>query len=206
MLLLQELVDCDLSFLDTDNGIDGFVDGLFHASVLFLRNEFEEPQVLHISDVMPLADIISMYIDSDMKTLQAIVPNGDKATQTNVPFLRIIMDHCHSKTPVNYKLEHLLKRIGVETVNARCNTAIVVGISSTNTLDDIVSLPAGFNYTDIDGIVRMASMTDSAPDITVAGELLPKDILSCMFLYMITPCAMAIKKDVKRLKLYACFH
>ncbi len=194
---------CDLSFLDTDDGINGFVDGLFHASVLFLRNEFEEPQILRISDAMSLDHVISMYVANDMKTLQVVVPNGDAATKTMCPYLRIIMDHCHGKTPINHKLEHLLRRIGVDTVNPRCNTALVIGISAVNKLENIVGLPDGFCFAEVDGIVRLASLNDTPPDVSIAGERLPKDIMQYIFLFMRTPCAQLIQDDVKRINLYS---
>lgn len=194
---------CDLSFLDTDDGINGFVDGLFHASVLFLRNEFEEPQILRISDAMPLDSVISMYVANDMRTLQVVVPNGHAATKETCPYLRIIMDHCHGKTPINYKLEHLLKRMGVETVNPRCNTALVIGISSVNKLENVIGLPDGFCFADLDGIVRLASLNDTPPDVAIAGEILPQHIMQHIFLYMRTPCAQIIQDDIRRLTLYS---
>jgi hypothetical protein len=192
----------DLSFLDDDDGINGFVDGLFHASVLFLRNEFEEPQILHISDVMPLSNIISMYVANDMKTLQVVVPNGDPSTKTQCPYIRIIMDHCHGKTPVNYKLEHLLRRLGVETVNPRCNTAIVVGIANTNRLDDLIGLPDGFAYARVDQLARFASLSECPPHLPTPGEILPQEIMQYIFLFMSTPSADIIRKDFKRVHLY----
>jgi len=217
--MFQALPPLDWSFLGHD--MDFCMATITTCSVLVMRNSFQDAQVLYINQMTTVMDLVQIHLQQDDKTLQVIVKNDNEETSSMCPYLHIFMDKCSSKTPVNHGLVRLLRDCGVETVNPRCHTALVMATSSFDTATAVpMDLPVQLTAPFTAGISKIPTgSTQGVPStISNAGEKLyglqdirlplhlPPELQWKILSYLSTPSSDLIRAETDRMNLYWTTH
>lgn len=72
------------------------------------------------------------------------------SSKTSCPYLRIIMGNCREDNPINFKLQTLLQRVGIDGLDPRCSVAAISGLNSPWSLEDVCDLPYYLQLADMD--------------------------------------------------------
>lgn len=184
------------------------------CSVLLTRNTFPDPQVLKIDNYTSVSDLVTAHFDNRDAVMQVIVKNNHSPTTTMCPFLHIYMDRYNSKTPVNHHMVRVLRICGIDTVNPRCHTALIVGVSAFDaTLASPVDIPvelvssfsSGITRNDIDASTTYGEKLYGLDSIYIPNAL-PLDIHWKIMSYLSTPTAAIIRTEMNRINLYWATH
>lgn len=215
--MYEVLPPLDWSFLGHD--VKFCMTSISTCAVLFLRNNFQEPQILYVNDMTSMADLVQIHLNEDEKTLQVIVKNGNSNTNSMCPYLHLFMDKCSPKTPVNHSLIRLLRECEIENVNPRCHTALVLGLSSFDTSTATpVDLPVEMTSSYTPGVFKHDTLITTRSDCPPTGEplygyqdillpvYLPREVQWNIFSYLSTPTSSIIKAELLRINMYWNLH
>lgn len=185
----------DLDYLDGPKTQDSFdmnhflehPESLFTFNAILIANNMPDIQVLEFNNDTE----VSMYIQEHFsrEAIQTIVKNRHEESMALCPYFRIIMNHFSDDSAINFKLQEMFKRMGIESISSRCSKAMIVGLTALNHLDSPLSVPYCFMTTNLDpddfvsveAEVDMACMNTCSqclnPDATdlcdIAGMTLP---------------------------------
>lgn len=132
---------------------DAPLDEIFGITVAVMdRNEPDVSMRVLDSDVG-----VAMEIDREFagqEYLQLVVTNRDEETKAFCPYFRIIMNGlaAYPGERANPHLESFYKKIGMDTLDARVDKAVVVGLFDLLHMDKTISVPVQFC---VSGIAEM---------------------------------------------------
>lgn len=135
----------DMSQFDWDMDVEEL------GAISIMVFDTAEPDVAVLSktsDVDVVAEIGEQFGDAEY--LQLIVINRDEETNQMCPYFRIITDTFTSSDRVNYHLQLFYKRIGMSSLNACCNKAMVVGLYDLVEMGRCISVPTKFAISSMD--------------------------------------------------------
>lgn len=197
--------DIDLSFLDSDLGIDKL--STFHA--IFLSNSDVDMRVLELTDGTDIMNVIASEFSRPHDITQVILPNGNLDEQC--PYFRIIMQDYSMKTVVNYKLETFMRAAGILGIHARCTMALVVGLVSNGMTSPMIDIPSSYRLCHIEPLdvmapIDMTCMSTEISRVSSATKLMdipgmplpydiPIDVHWHIFKYLRHPCAAIIQSE-----------
>ena len=194
-----------LSFLDT-YGSDAYVEKLFNFRMLVLQNEDPDCRVLELSNKYQLENVTKTYFKTN-NVVQVVLPNpmGDPMC----PFIMLIMENYVPTTVVNYKLETLFRKMGINGIHAHCTVALVMGMMTPLYMDSMVDIPEFFrlcNLTFFDrlGDIELTIEKSIVRDIARrAGYDYPDELPQLGFV-LLGPCHKCSKGKVSCTKLLPC--
>lgn len=124
---------------------DAPLDEIFGITVAVMdRNEPDVSMRVLTSDVG-----VAMEIDREFagqEYLQLVIINRDAETKDFCPYFRVIMNSfvAHSGERVNMHLASFYQKIGMDTLDARVDKAVVVGLYDILHMDKTISVPVQF--------------------------------------------------------------
>lgn len=197
--------DIDLSFLDSELGIDKL--STFHA--IFLSNSDVDMRVLELKDGTDIMNVVASEFSKPNNITQVILPNGNLDEQC--PYFRIIMQDYNISSVVNYKLETFMRAAGILGIHARCTIALVVGLASNGMTSPMIDIPSSYRLCHIEPLNIMApiDMTCMSTEVSrVQGSTklmdipgmrlpyyIPQDLHWHIFKYLRHPCAVIIQSE-----------
>ena len=215
--------DVDRHAMDSGNDINmecledvtEFVESLWNFNVLYMANDLPDISVVECSYDYQISMLADQVFGGD-GYVQTIVNNMCPETSGRCPYFRILMSGFSLKSPINYKLQAFYSRIRMGSLNARCSSAIVVGLSTLTSLDQPLSIPFCFTTTTIDplqftGDIDLACTKvlaqDKYPDgytlNDIAGLCLPyhvpENVQALIVSYCREPCAQLILDQVDKI-------
>ena len=200
----------DLSFLDDVDKMASFVESLFSCHVLLFKNEDFDMRVLELQSEMEVQAALNVHLQSP--TTQMIIANG--TNDKSCPFFRVVMQDYGVKTPINYKLETFFRASGILGIHARCNAAMVIGLTTNDSSSSMISVPAVYRTCPIVPIDMMSpidltwtqseikkneiSRLMSIPGMSLPVQL-PQELHFNIFKYLRHPCAEIILQHKKQM-------
>lgn len=158
---------------------------VFGVQVCLMDNDIPNVVVKSVKSEDELGCLIQEYFGDTTNVVQLVVPNGDQDVAMFCPYVRAIMEGYSSKEVVNYRLENMLRRAGINNISARCKKAIVVGCTSDVHLMRITSVPFTF-YEEVN--LEHSAINISSPQKECAWKYLMKGPCeSCVIAK--TPCS-----------------
>lgn len=150
-------LDIDLSFLDDDPEEESSFDfnhfcdrpqDLFTFNCILVCNMDPDIRVLEFSKDSDVA----LYIKSHFaeNAIQTIVKNNHEESRGMCPYFRIVMDGFSEDAPINFKLQSMYKRMGIESMSSRCSHAMIIGLTTMSHLESPISVPYCFMTTSLD--------------------------------------------------------
>jgi hypothetical protein len=199
-------LDIDLSFLDDfDSSIADFVSRLFHCRVLVLDNDLPDVCILELDGAEGVDGYISQHFKPSESVTHMIIPNSTRLSSDICTHFRLVLlDHNH-KSPVNYKMDHFLKKIGHKNVSSRCRLAMVVAMMGSTSgvfinvpLEHCHVLPPALKEFSMVDIVNGPIDYCHHPGIALPCSL-PDEIKWKILGYCQSPDATCIKKEMDRI-------
>jgi hypothetical protein len=138
----------DMDIQDDSFDWDAPLDEIFGITVLVMDRKDPDISVRLLgSDDEVAAEIGKEFGNEDF--LQLVVVNRDEGTRYICPYFRIIMNQfvAQSTSPVNKHLEAFYESIGMNTLSARTDKAMVVGACDLTSLSRTTSVPIQYSIT-----------------------------------------------------------
>lgn len=130
-------------------------------TAIWFENSLPDISIMEMANDAQMCMFVTKEFGKD-GCIQTIINNMDPATRTMCPYFRVFMDAFGKNSPINFKLQSFYHRIGMGSLDARCNKALVVGLAALTNLNEGVSVPMAFCTTSIDPIAFHLEEIDMA--------------------------------------------
>lgn len=203
-------MDPDFDYDFAVSQVGSFVDALFDFNVVLMQNSDPDIRVVSFRYESELGLFLERQLGAGF--VQTIVNNLNPETKVGCPYFRVCMSGVNETASTNFKLKSFYNRIGMSTMDPRCNKAVIIGLSTLFSLESPISVPYSFCITRIDPIdlsfepeIDMACMEVCAQGHHPAGSTLcdiagldlpvylPPETHFNILKYLSSPCAELIK-------------
>lgn len=139
----------DLDFdMDTDlQRLVNNIEQLQEFDVVVMCNADPDIRVISLQFDSQVPLLVERELGGDPRIMQSIICNNSVESKGMCPFFRVFMLGYSNDSPINFKFEAFLKRIGMDSINPRCHKVVVVGLAALNRLDSAISVPHCFTTT-----------------------------------------------------------
>lgn len=126
------------------------VDDLMEFDVVIMCNQDPDIRIVSLQFDSQVAELVHREGGDNGTMMQTIICNNSFESKGMCPYFRVFMIGYAKDCPINFKFQSFLHRIGMETINPRCQKVVVVGLAALHHLDSSISVPHCFTTTKID--------------------------------------------------------
>lgn len=163
-----------MSSFDWDIDLD--IDRLSELEVLVMDSLEADVGIKTCSSSAGVAALMEREF-GDKEVLQLVVNNHDEETKDMCPYFRVVMSSFMAGSETNRHLRAFYKTIGMDTLNANCDKALVIGLCNLSDFNLCVSVPSKFCISSMDMVDRgLAEEIDSACLKPCAKTLYPEEL------------------------------